>query len=106
MRFLRNRFFSSLIVTALLSLAVICSIKLTNVDAQRKADSNRYKYYTSVEVQPGDTLTSIAKKYITPEYASVEEYVEEIMEYNHLSNDTIHSGRYISVMYYSDELKY
>lgn len=106
MKLFRNRFFSSIIFTTLLALAVICSIKLTDVDAQKKADSNRYKYYTSVEIQPGDTLSSIAEEYITPEYASVEEYVKEIMEYNHLSSDTIHAGRYISIMYYSDELKF
>lgn len=36
----------------LLATAVVCTVKLTDVGAQKKADSNRYKYYTSVEVKP------------------------------------------------------
>ena len=106
MKLFRNSFLSSVIFTMLLAPAVVCTVKLTDVGAQKKADSNSYKYYTSVEVKPGDTLTSIAKKYITPEYASVSEYVDEICKYNHIgSGDKIHAGKYISVMYYSDEIK-
>ena len=67
MKLFRNSFLSSVIFTMLLATAVVCTVKLTDVGAQKKADSNRYKYYTSVEVKPGDTLTSIAEEYITPE---------------------------------------
>ena len=106
MKLFRNSFLLSVIFTMLLATAVVCTVKLTDVGAQKKADSNRYKYYTSIQVKPGDTLTSIAKKYITPEYASVSEYVDEIYKYNHIgSGDKIHAGKYISVMYYSDEIK-
>ena len=61
MKLFRNSFLSSVIFTMLLATAVACTVKLTDVGAQKKADSNRYKYYTSVEVKPGDTLTSIAR---------------------------------------------
>lgn len=53
--------------------------------------------FTSVLVQPGDTLTSIAEKYITPQYSSVDDYVSYIKELNHLSGDTIYAGSHLLI---------
>lgn len=58
------------------------------------------KYYTSVKVQSGDTLWSIASDYITDEYADMNEYIDEVCAMNGISCDEIHSGQYITVPYY------
>ena len=65
---------------------------------------NTYKYYTSIEVQKGDTLWTIAQQYADDDadYAS---YIEEVKEMNQLTSDTIHAGEYLTVSYSSNEFK-
>ncbi|MCI8991375.1 MAG: LysM peptidoglycan-binding domain-containing protein [Eubacterium sp.] len=58
------------------------------------------KYYTSVTIRPGDTLWSIAEEYMPEEYTDTKEYIEEIMELNHLHSYKIHSGGALVVPYY------
>lgn len=86
-------------------LAVICgTLKFTAIDA--KADEPiRYKYYASVYIDRGDTLWGISEEYITEEYASIEEHIDEIRSINHIYGDKIEYGKVISVPYYSDEYK-
>ena len=62
-----------------------------------------YKYYTSVQIQSGDTLWSIADMYMTEEYASIDTYIDEVRSINHIAaGDMIHAGQYLTVPYYSD----
>jgi LysM repeat protein len=61
-----------------------------------------YKYYTSIQVESGDTLWSIADKYASSEYSDRDTYMKELLALNHLSDTTIHSGQYLTVAYYSD----
>ena len=59
------------------------------------------KYFTSVLVMPGDTLSSIAARYADGHYASREAYIEEVCETNHIRNrDSIDAGAYLIVPYY------
>ena len=71
--------------------------------SQSKASNevNTYKYYTSIEVQKGDTLWTIAQQYAgdDADYAS---YIEEVKDMNQLTSDTIHAGEYLTVSYYID----
>ena len=61
----------------------------------------KQKYYTTVEIKKGDTLTSIAKKYYyDEEYKNLDEYMNEIMEINRLESTTIHSGCYLKIAYF------
>ena len=53
--------------------------------------------YKEDYVFSGDTLWSIAVENITPEYAGIEEYIQEIRSLNHLSDDGIHAGRYLMI---------
>lgn len=69
------------------------------------SSDNSYKYYTSIEIQKGDTLWSIAEEYITAEYGSVQDYVTEIKALNGLGDDRIHAGQYLTISYYSPEEK-
>lgn len=62
-----------------------------------------YKYYTSIQVQKGDTLWNIASNYMTDEYASVNDYIDEICEINHIAESDIHYGQYLTIPYYSAE---
>ena len=58
------------------------------------------KQYTSIEVQSGDTLWSIASDYITDDYSDMNEYIEEVRNINKILGDDIRAGQYITVPYY------
>lgn len=68
-------------------------------------DTVSYKYYTSIEIVYGDSLRSIADRYAGKEYATVEDYVHEVMAINHLQEESLIAGQYLIVPYYSTEFK-
>lgn len=70
------------------------------VTAQRS--SERIKLVTSVQVKNGDSLWSIASQYFTEDYDDMHEYIDEIVNSNGLTTDTIHAGNFIIVPYYAD----
>jgi cell division protein YceG involved in septum cleavage len=58
------------------------------------------KYFTCITVEPGDSLWSIAEEYMTEEYDSVQDYINEVEEINNLKNTNIVSGTSLLVPYY------
>lgn len=67
-----------------------------------KEEPVSYKYYKSIEIKDGDTLWSIAKEYMTSDYESIEDYIDELRELNQLGNDHILiSGKHLNVVYYN-----
>lgn len=60
------------------------------------------KYYTSVTVETGDSLYSIASKYYTENYESIEKYIYEIKKVNGIRSDNICQGGYLTIPYYSE----
>lgn len=94
------------LLTSIFVLACVLIGSSMGASSQSEAAQNEsYKYYTSVEIEKGDTLWNIAEEYITPEYASIQAYVDEIKELNHLGDDKIHSGEYLMIPYFSDVQK-
>ena len=63
-------------------------------------NSNYLKQVTSIEIEEGDTLWSIAGSFYVPECGSMQDYIAEIKKTNHLTTDVIHSGCYLVVPYY------
>lgn len=61
------------------------------------------KYYTSIEIQPGDTLWDIADTYQTEGYSSRNAFLKEIQELNHIDASNITSGCYLIIPYYAEE---
>jgi len=68
------------------------------------SEEQLYKYYTSITVQPGDTLWTIAKEYMNPYDHDINGYIDEVVKTNHLSSESIHAGQNIIISYYSPEL--
>lgn len=64
----------------------------------------QYKYYTSIVIEPGDSLWEIASKYMTSEYKNIEDYMFEVKTLNHLIDDEIMAGEYLTIPYYSTEI--
>lgn len=70
------------------------------VTAKSQSDGERVKLVTSVEVQKGDSLWSIASDYYKKGYSDINDYIKEIKATNGLSDDDIHAGNFIVVPYY------
>lgn len=58
------------------------------------------KYYTSIEIKKGDSLWSIANSYMSEEYGSITEYINELKNINSLETDLINESGYLTVAYY------
>lgn len=92
-----------LAVLFVMTTAIIGCVVFGSTKTQAAPAETSYKYYTSIQVQKGDTLWNIAGDYMTEEYASVNDYIAEICEINHIEDSDIHSGQYLTIPYYSDE---
>jgi hypothetical protein len=63
-----------------------------------------YKYYTSIEIQPGDTLWDLADEFLEY-YESKEVYIQEVSQLNSIKDGKIISGQTLIMPYYSTEYK-
>ncbi len=74
-----------------------------------KSNANEgFKYYTSVVIEAGDTVESIADNYIDyNHYSSKAEYLKEVKRMNWLDDDyKIKAGEILIVPYYSNDFVY
>lgn len=99
-RFIMRSFSLLLTLTILLSVSVL----LTNAKSG-KAEENSFKYYTSIPIMPGDTLTGIADKYCDENFKSPQAYMEEVQIVNSMEDDTLTAGMNLVIPYYSQEFK-
>ncbi len=71
--------------------------------ARENTPETSYKYFTYYTVDKGDTLWSMAEEYIDYNYyKSINEYVSEVKEINHITDDTIRLGQTIVIPYFSN----
>ena len=104
-RLIKNISFKNIIklIIPLIAAAVVLALLLSGHNViQAEEDTESVKYYTSIQIQPGDSLWSIAKTYIDGHYSSIPEYIEELKTINNLSSDTIHAYEYLVVAYYAE----
>lgn len=98
-----RRFFTMILLTAVLTICL--SLSSVVLAGNNKKEEHTYKYYTSVQIEPGDTLWSIANLYCDGAGMEITEYIKEIKRLNHLTSDSITSGQYLTVIYFSTEYK-
>ncbi|MFA9466084.1 MAG: LysM peptidoglycan-binding domain-containing protein [Velocimicrobium sp.] len=73
-----------------------------NIKPVKASDGiSREKCVSSIKIEEGDTLWSIASKYYTTDYYDINELVEEIKQSNHI-DDTIFIGQHIIVPHYRE----
>ena len=90
------------ILTVVVLIVIVGTMSGSAHTLTRTAADTSYKYYTSIAVTQGDTLWSIARQYASPEYSSIEEYVLEVQQLNHLTDTCIHAGEYLMIPYYGE----
>ena len=83
-------------------LGLICGGRLVSAS---KPIRNSYKYYKEIRVDSGETLSDIAKDYMTEEYDSANAYIAEVRKINSICDDEIYYGQRLLVPYYSAEWK-
>jgi len=86
---------------SIVAVIMICSVMFGAIHTQAAPAELTNKYYTSIQIESGDTLWAIANEYITDEYTDMNEYIREVCSINHISEDEIHAGQYIVVPYYA-----
>lgn len=91
-------------------LGIICVLFLSfsyqaiTINADETTEDVSYKYYTSIMIESGDTLWTLAEEYSDDiHYKSTADYIKEVKQINHLSDDNIKTGEYLIVPYYSNE---
>lgn len=83
---------------------------LVHAQGKNSGFASEYTCYTSIVIQPGDSLWSISKKALTasPEEsgaavtvtdADITEYTAFLMDINDLASDQIHAGQNLIVAY-------
>jgi len=96
-------------ITFTLMIAFLCGITFGSIMTSAKTIDEKaldtFKYYKSITVEPGDSLWSIADKYISDEYSSYNDYIDELCFINSLDSTQIRAGRTLTVPYYSAEFK-
>ncbi|MCI5857460.1 MAG: LysM peptidoglycan-binding domain-containing protein [Agathobacter sp.] len=89
----------------IISLVIILGTSIRAFASSHNEKKQIYKYYTSVEVESGDTLWSLADTYIDQYNINKSDYINEVCSLNQLQDGQIHAGQHIIVAYYSTELK-
>ena len=87
----------------LLAICVCCSIIITlALCSNRAAAENSHNvetYYTSYEIQTGDTLWTIADQFMTPESGDRDDFINNVKRLNHIGSDNITAGNYLVIEY-------
>ena len=89
-----------LIALSMVLFIIMCSACFGTIRAQAADETSAYKYYTSIQITPGQTLNDIAGIYMTDDYKDTSAYIEEVCMINHIFP---HEGEYLTVPYYSAE---
>lgn len=90
-----NRIMLTIICVLFLSLFAISGMKLVRADESITYD----KSFTTITIEEGDTLISIAEEYSLPA-SEYRDYIDEVKSINNLKDDTIHAGCYLLIPVY------
>lgn len=78
---------------------------LAGASSRNANAANKSKYYSSIQLEQGTSLWSLAREYADQDFISHDDYIKEIKQINQLKSDTIHTGQYLTFFYYSEEVK-
>lgn len=90
-----------LVITAVtvMVLSSLCGHSLLNALADETEQPAMQRYFTSIEIQEGDSLWKIATEYAPGCGMTTMEYIDELKSMNGIKDDVIHHGQHLTVMY-------
>lgn len=89
----KKLYFIPMVLVSMVLIIVLSSSLRTNATEKQPT-----KFYTSIQIENGDTLWSIAEEH-KPAYITVSDYIDDLMSINNLTNDDIHAGNYLTIYY-------
>jgi len=91
-----------LALAVVICMILICAVSYSSIKVQANTG---FKYYTGITVESGETLWSIADRYIDYNYYEDKaSYIAEVENINHLdADDILLTGQFLVVPYYSME---
>ena len=92
-----------IILGIVLFFTVLMSITFFTNKADAETNREVFTYYTSYEIQPGDTLWTIADQFMGPDFTDKKTFINNIKSMNHLTSDNITAGKYLVIEYTSFE---
>ena len=101
-----QRLLSSILCLAIIAAIFSVNFFLVKAKASSENEAFKYKYYTSITIESGETLWDIAGEFISDDFTSVQDYIKEVKHINHITEDEIYAGEELIVPYYSAEYKY
>ena len=94
------------IFALIIGIMIVFGVCGMSTSAHSIYDNPEYKYFKSYELEHGDSLWSIAEAHMDDNYASIEDYMEEICIINSISMDSqLIAGTNLIIPYYSQEFK-
>ena len=100
-RIVRNR---KIMLIVAIAVTLLFSFIFFSNRAAAETKREVYTYYTSYEIQPGDTLWSIADQFIGPDFTDKQDFIDNIKSINHLTSDNITAGNYLVIEYSSYDM--
>ena len=74
--------------------------KFVSHEMEKVTQMNDRKQFISYVVQSDDTLWDIAMEYASPDFISINQYIEEVMKSNHLEDSKIKQGQLLLIPSY------
>lgn len=106
-RILRRRIINICNIAIFISAIIaIFILKGVSIYARSASEPQEFKYYTSYELDQGDSLWDIATFHYNHKYDTIDSYMDEVCKINNISKDTtLYAGMNLIIPYYSDEFK-
>ena len=88
------------LITIVLAVIMVAAISIYGIIILNASNSNpeTQRFYTSITVQPDDTLWNIADSYAS-DGESHQQYINAVKSLNNMTDDTIYSGQNIVIYY-------
>jgi cell division protein YceG involved in septum cleavage len=97
---IRRRISFGLMTVMLVMVLALTGFHMT-AKATEQDTADAVKYYTSIQIEPGDSLWSIANTYMDDHYDSINDYIKDIAKANGISIHTsLTSGEFLIIPYY------
>ena len=89
------------IIITIIVISILYLAEHPKEGTRRTATTQAQKYYTCIGIKAGDSLWNIADEYMTDEYVSKQEYIDEVVSINKLDDESsITAGCNLVVPYY------
>lgn len=103
---IRRHFVQLILAAGFICIAVFGINSIISRAGDTREEELSFKYYKNICIEPGETLTSIARTYADREhYSTTDKYIQEVVYMNHLEDaDAVAVGDYLIIPYHSNKL--